>query len=167
MTGQHPWPRPEWKIIPTRKACYWNTNCAYRFRWYDNKIDLTQAQPHYYVVRQVGPCHQLGWSSRALLTLCLNNNNNPVSQWRFRDRLIILTTSLDDHRNRCKSKHRFCYPRGTIEWEVRYLCGTGNQGYNRMRLPPTNRGVCSGYKAMLRCTWVPLYVILPSSYRAI
>ncbi len=132
------------------------------FRWYDNKIDLTQVQPHYYVVRQVEPCHHLGWRSRALsLALCLNNNN-PVSQWRFRGRLIIFKASLDDHRNHYKSKHCFYYPRGAIECNMRYLCGTGNLGYNRMRLPPTNRGICSGYKAMLRCTWVTLYVILPS-----
>ncbi len=40
---------------------------ARRFRCQNNNVDLMRVQYHYYRVRQVEPCHQLGWSSQALI----------------------------------------------------------------------------------------------------
>ncbi len=38
-----------------------------RFRCEDNNVAFTNVQPHFYRVRQVEPCHRLGWSSQALI----------------------------------------------------------------------------------------------------
>ncbi len=59
-TGQHPWLHSGWKILPTREGYCSNTNSAHRFRFEDNNVEFTHVQPHYYRVRQVEPCHQLG-----------------------------------------------------------------------------------------------------------
>ncbi len=60
-TGQHPWLHSRW-------IDYWsNTNGDHRFRCEDNKVAFTNVQPHYYRVRQVDPCDQLGLSSQTLL----------------------------------------------------------------------------------------------------
>ncbi len=56
-----------------------NTNCARRFRSEDNNVDLMGAQPHYYRVRQVEPCHQSG----ALLEQPSNFlSSNLATGWR-------------------------------------------------------------------------------------
>ncbi len=66
-TGQHPWLCPGWKILPTRIGYCSNTNDDRRFRCEDNNVAFTNVQPHFYRVRQVEPCYQLGWSSPALI----------------------------------------------------------------------------------------------------
>ncbi len=60
LTGQHPWLHPGWKILPTRIGLCSNTNSDRRFRFEDNNVAFTHVKPHYYRVRQVEPCHQLG-----------------------------------------------------------------------------------------------------------
>ncbi len=65
-TGQHLRRHPGWKILPTKIGNCSDTDCVHRFRCEDNNVDITHMQPHYYGVRQVEPCHQLGWSSQAL-----------------------------------------------------------------------------------------------------
>ncbi len=66
-TEQHPWVCPGWKILPTRIGYCSNAYCDRRFRCEDNNVAFTNVQPHYYRVRQVEPCHQLGWTSQALI----------------------------------------------------------------------------------------------------
>ncbi len=44
-----------------------NTNGARHFRCEDNNVAFTHVQPQYYRVRQMEPCHQLEWSSQALI----------------------------------------------------------------------------------------------------
>ncbi len=48
------------KTQPTRIGYCSNTNNDRRFWCEDNNVALTDLQPHYYRVRQVEPCHQLG-----------------------------------------------------------------------------------------------------------
>ncbi len=47
-------------ILPTRIGYSSNTNYARRFQCDDNDVAFTHVQPHYYLVRHVEPCHQLG-----------------------------------------------------------------------------------------------------------
>ncbi len=58
--GHHLWLHPVWKTLPTRIDDCSNADCARRFRREDNNVSLAHVQPHYYRVRQVEPCHQLG-----------------------------------------------------------------------------------------------------------
>ncbi len=48
------------------KATAQNTNYILRLWCEDNNIDLMRVQLHHYCVRQVEPCHLLGWSSQAI-----------------------------------------------------------------------------------------------------
>ncbi len=81
-SGKLPWLQPRWQILPTKIGYCSNTNCAHRFRCEDNNVNCMHGQPHYYCVRQVEPCHQLGLVSRRsswaneLLALHLTKNNN-------------------------------------------------------------------------------------------
>ncbi len=43
-----------------------NSNCARRFRCEGNNVAFMHVKSHYYRVRRVEPCHQLGGSSQAL-----------------------------------------------------------------------------------------------------
>ncbi len=50
-----------WMENPTNMLGYCsNTNYGRRFRCEDNNVAFTHVKPHYYCVRQVEPCHQLG-----------------------------------------------------------------------------------------------------------
>ncbi len=44
-TGQHPWLRLGWKILPTRIGYFSNTSGDHRFRCDDNNVTFTQVQP--------------------------------------------------------------------------------------------------------------------------
>ncbi len=66
-TGQHPWPRPGWKILPTRIGYCSNTNGDRRFRCEDKNVAFTNVQPHHYRMRQVEPRYHSGWISQALI----------------------------------------------------------------------------------------------------
>ncbi len=66
-TGQDPWLRPGWKILPTRIGYCSNINNDHRFRCDNNNVAFTNVQPFYYHVWQVKLCYQLGWSSQALI----------------------------------------------------------------------------------------------------
>ncbi len=79
-TGQNPWLRHEWKILPTRIGYYSNTKSSHSFRCEDNNVKFTNVQPHYYRVLQVEPCHQLGWSSQALILSTLALGAMPKQQ---------------------------------------------------------------------------------------
>ncbi len=41
-----------------------STSWNHAFQCEDSNADVVHVQPHYYRVRQVEPCHQLGWSSQ-------------------------------------------------------------------------------------------------------
>ncbi len=47
-------------LLPTRISYCSNTNFDRRFRCEDNNVAFTPVQPHYFRVRQVEACHQLG-----------------------------------------------------------------------------------------------------------
>ncbi len=51
-----------------------------RFQCEDNNVAFTNVQPHYYRVRQVEPCHQVGWSSQALILSILALGAMPKQQ---------------------------------------------------------------------------------------
>ncbi len=51
-----------------------------RFRCEDNNVAFMNVQPHYYRVRQVEPCHHLGWSSQALILSILALGAMPKHQ---------------------------------------------------------------------------------------
>ncbi len=74
------------KMLPTRIGYCSNTNCNCRFRCEDNNIAFTNVQPHYYRVRQLEPCHHLGWSSQALILSILALGAMPKQQQRQRGR---------------------------------------------------------------------------------
>ncbi len=82
--ADRPWLRPGWKILPTRIGYCSNTNGDRRFRYEDNNVAFTKVQPHYYRVRQVEPCHQLGWSSQALILSILALGAMPKQQQQQR-----------------------------------------------------------------------------------
>ncbi len=63
---QRPWLRPGWRILPTKISYCLNANYARRFWCEDKTVNLTYVQPHYYRVRQVEPCDQLGWSRQVV-----------------------------------------------------------------------------------------------------
>ncbi len=44
------------------------------FRCEDNNVAFTDVQPHLYRVRQVEPCHQVGWSIQAIFSSNINKN---------------------------------------------------------------------------------------------
>ncbi len=58
-TGQNPWLRPGWKILPTRIGYCSNTNYVCRFRREDNNANLIRVQRNYYRAWQMEPCHRL------------------------------------------------------------------------------------------------------------
>ncbi len=80
MSGQHPWLRPGWKILPTRICYCSNTYCDCRFPCEDNNVAFTNVQHHSYRVRQMEPCHQLEWSSQALILSILALGAMPKQQ---------------------------------------------------------------------------------------
>ncbi len=79
-TGQHPWLRSRWKTLSTKVGYCSNTNGGHRFRCDDISVAFTNMQPHFYRVRQVEPCHQLGWSSQALTLSILALSTMPKQQ---------------------------------------------------------------------------------------
>ncbi len=52
----------------------------HRFQYEDNNVAFTNVQPQYYRVRQVEPCHYLGWSSQALILSILALGAMPKQQ---------------------------------------------------------------------------------------
>ncbi len=71
-----PWmenPTDKDRLLLKRQLCrrYW---CE------DNDVAFTNAQLHYYRVRQVEPCHHLGWSSQALILSSLALGAMPKQQ---------------------------------------------------------------------------------------
>ncbi len=82
-TGQHPWLRPGWKILPIRIGCSCSNNKWFdRFRCEDNNVDLMCVQPHCYGVWWMEHSHRTGKEAKhsfwafELLALCLNYNSN-------------------------------------------------------------------------------------------
>ncbi len=127
-TGQHPWLHPGWKILPTRIGNCSNTNCDHRFRCGDNNVTITHAQPHYYCVRQVEPCHHVRWSSQAL---CLNNNNtkkqlDPRSDVKPDTNLLTLSTFIQAKRTIVRSLQSSDYAAMPAKWHFQqFLAGWG------------------------------------------
>ncbi len=66
LTGQHPWLRPGWKILPIRMGYCSNTKWARRFQCEDKNLSSHRL---WEVTRHSS------WAFE-LLTQCLNNNNN-------------------------------------------------------------------------------------------
>ncbi len=65
---------------PTRIGFCSNTNGDRRFQCEDNNVVFTHVQPHLYCVRQVEPCHHLGWNSQALISSTLAVGALPKQQ---------------------------------------------------------------------------------------
>ncbi len=58
----------------------------HRFQCEDNNVAFTNVQPLYFCVRQVEPCHNLGWSSQALILGILALGAMPKQQQQQQQR---------------------------------------------------------------------------------
>ncbi len=104
MWRGHPWLRSGWKILPTRIGYCSNTNGDYHFQFVGNNVAFTCMQPHNY--REVGSCHQLGWSSQELILSILALGAMPKQQQQrhVRDTIPALL------------KPQLCWKKTDSEW---------------------------------------------------